>query len=147
MRLVLYTVSHGHPIPHNHNHQLKSHSIELEPNNNSETGLHLLSPRTKLLTSAVTRTQIPKQLATRTNSIHAGVGKPANPANSTNANTPDLVTPARAPICIALAVSGLPLTFAAVATAAGPAAAFTATSNAARAKNVHTRVSKYWVEA
>jgi hypothetical protein len=88
----------------------------------------------------VTSTQIPKLLASKIRSIHAGVGIPAYAMNSTNARTPDLVTPARAPNCSARAVSTPPLTWIAVATAAGPAAAFAAMSRAARAKNVHTGI-------
>lgn len=101
--------------------------------------LYVLSPRTRLLISAVTSTQIPKLLASKMRSIQAGVGIPAYAMNSTNAKTPDLVTPAKAPNCNARAVSSPPLTWIAVATAAGPAAAFAAMSRAARAKNVHTR--------
>lgn len=100
----------------------------------------LLSPSTKLLISAVMITQMPKQLATKTSSTQAGVGKPAYPRNSTKARIPDLVTPASAPSCNARAVSGLPFTWAAVATAAGPAAALAAMSSAARAKNTHTMI-------
>lgn len=101
--------------------------------------MDLPSPSTKLLISAVTSTQIPKLLATRINSIHAGVGRPAYDRNSTKARIPDLVTPARAPSCSALAVSLLPLAWMAVATAAGPAAALAAISRAARAKNAQTK--------
>lgn len=48
MRLVLYTVSHDHPIPHNHNHQLKSHSIERELNNTLDDGLALTFPKNQI---------------------------------------------------------------------------------------------------
>lgn len=86
---------------------------------------------------------MPKLLASKIRSIHAGVGIPAYATNSTNAKTPDFVTPARAPNCNARAVRTPPLTWTAVATAAGPAAAFAAMSRAARAKNVHTRSEDY----
>lgn len=111
--------------------------MELELSSSSN-GLHILSPRTRLLISAVTKTQIPKLLASNKSNIHAGVGIPAYAMNSTNASTPDLVTPARAPSCSARAVSSAPLMWIAVATAAGPAAPFAAMSRAARAKNVLT---------
>ena len=116
------------------------HKLKLNPQ--SLEWIHILSPRTRLLISAVTKTQIPKLLASNISNTHAGVGIPAYAMNSTNASTPDLVTPARAPSWSERAVSLAPLRWIAVATAAGPAAAFAAMSRAARAKNVLT----LWVE-
>lgn len=112
--------------------------LKLNPQSLEVEWIHILSPRTRLLISAVTKTQIPKLLASNISNTHAGVGIPAYAMNSTNASTPDLVTPARAPSWSARAVSSAPLRWIAVATAAGPAAAFAAMSRAARAKNVLT---------